>query len=393
MLTTHRAAWVYDPPTVLSAAPAVLPPAPATPVTLVVTGTSFGGDAGVATLGNATLVCPHWSHSMLNCTAPPGVVASAPLVVRASSGLSSGQASGAVSFRAPAITSVALAAGAAGNSTDAGTDAGDGAGSVVAPTAGGTRLVVRGADFAVLPGGSEVPASVAALVWLVQAGVVPGHSWAPVQLGPDGWPLVLRCSVLPPSLAAPDPPPAPDALTCEVPPGSGRGWRVLVVNHEVDSGALDQWAWRATAPAPGFLLHYAAPAVHAVVSAAPAPATGGFHVTLLGAGLSPWPPRVRVGGLSCPVLPGAHSDAVVVCVAPPLQLDAGAAVRVEVQGQVAVGRPVVYDPPSVTALTPPVLEAVAPPGGTARTVLTIAGKGFGARYRAGVGGDHVVTVG
>ncbi len=396
VLATYRlGTWTFDAPSVVSVTPGELPPVPGPASmsgTLTIIGENFGAHPGMVSLGNRTLECPQWAHGQLTCVSPPGVLALVSLVVKASSTLSSrGGPTVSVAYRAPAVSSVAVVLTEEGGSASTEPGGGPGGASVTVPTTGGQLLAVSGRHFAV--GSPAVPQPVNVSVWLVQRLVLPSPPWAAAQLAADGWPLALRCPLAPgPAAAA-----TSEALLCAVPPGSGAGWSLVVVNHDVDTGgSLSAWGWRASAPAPGFQLHYEVPTLAAVVAALPAPATGGFSVTLVGAGFSSWPPLVTVGSLPCVVLPGSHNHTAAVCLAPPLQLDAGRNVTVNVHRQTAPNLPshiVWYDPPAVTAVVPMVLEASAPAAGGARTGVTISGVNFGVRYRPGLPGDHVVNIG
>ena len=145
-----------------------------------------------------------------------------------------------------------------------------------------------------------------------------------------------------------------------MPEGSGVGWRVVLVNHDVDVaavGAPSTERWRASSPSL-FQLDYESPVV-VVVSVGPgrSPAVGGFLVHVYGSNLSARPPFVVVGGLPCLVSVAGFGHDSVTCTAPPRQMDRDNSVVVTVNGQPSNAVPLDYDPPVVTAVLPDVLDA------------------------------------
>jgi hypothetical protein len=357
--------WRYDGPVVHAVAPSVLPPRPDSDANVTVSGRNFGGMPGAVAVGPRTLLCPTWTDGVIVCAPPPGVAAVANVTVITAAG----QASAVIgnhtrlSHRPPMVTSVETEVGLSG-------------------TLGGGVLRVTGLDF-----GYPLPVS----AWLVRRSSMPAPPWIPAG-------DVQECQLLPDTLT-------PTALSCVVPPGTGIGWGLVVVNHDLSPelpSSPTAWSserWQRSAVTPNFSLAYFAPELVTVQvsleatrgpDAGKAPAVGGFSLLLTGSNFGASAPAVTVGRLPCAVVPGTHDHGTVVCFAPPRQMDGDSLVRVTVDGQTSGTVPFTYDPPVVLRVEPAEVLALAPSG---RPRIVLHGVNFGALYRAGVASPHVVAVG
>jgi hypothetical protein len=350
--------WTYEAPAVTSVAPSRdVAPQPAPGANVTISGRNFGGMRGVVTAGLRALVCPVWTDGRIVCVQPPGVASGVNLTVTTASGLASPQAGpfSQQGFLPPAVTAVHPAV-------------------VLSGTAGGGRLDVVGVNFA-----HPLPMS----AWLVRQQGLVGMPWG--RSGPVPSPDVSECPVVPGTVTA-------TSLACRVPPGTGTGWGLVVVNH--DDAALPGFARRASLAAPSFSLAYAPPVLSGVALVAEgggAPATGGFSLRLTGANFGAEAPLVTVGSLLCGVAPDNHTHDSLVCTAPARQVDGHSLVRVSVGGQLSEAVLFSYDPPVVSRMVPGEMLAVAPASGRPR--LTLHGVNFGSRYRTGVPTVHAVRVG
>ncbi len=357
--------WTYEDPVVAAISPSELPPQPTAGANITISGRNFGALRGAVTAGHRTLVCPMWSDGSIVCAQPPGVTAAANVAVTVASGVASSQAGNAtlLTFLPPAVSAVAPA-------------------SVVSGTAGGGHLNVTGANFA-----APLPVS----AWLVRWRGTYALPWS--YSGPEPSRDALECPVIPGTVT-------PTSLACVVPPGTGTGWGLVVVNRD-DAAAAGPNAteaamvllWRASTPAPNFSLAYAPPVLASVqlqAGGGGAPALGGFSLRLTGTDFGAPAPLVTLGTLPCSVLPGTHSHGVLVCMAPLRQVDSDSLVRVTVDGRSSGPLDFAYDPPVVARVSPGDMLALAP---ARRTRLTLHGVNFGDRYRADARSVHVVRVG
>ncbi len=378
MVSTLRASavysvarWRYDGPVINAVAPSELPPQPRSDTNITVSGRNFGGLPGNVTVGPRTLACSVWTDGVVVCMAPPGVAA-ANVTVTTASGLASAVAGSRtlLSYFPPSLTSVDPEVG-------------------VSSTLGGGVLRVTGLDF-----GHPLPMS----LWLVRRYSLPAPPWnlnrSTVDVDSVAAVNVLGCvlsldSVIPPALA------------CVVPSGSGVGWGLMVVNHDVSvempssPAAWSSQRWRHSALAPNFTLSYSAPELVKVQvvaghGAGAAPALGGFSLLLSGSNFGASAPEVTVGALPCAVVPGTHDHGTLVCSAPPRQMDGDSNVRVTVDGQTSGTVPFAYDPPVVLRVEPAEVLALAPTG---RPRILLYGVNFGTLYRAGLASPHVISVG
>jgi hypothetical protein len=359
--------WVYDAPVITAMSSLLeMPPQPAPDAAVSISGRNFGAARGVVIAGLRELECLEWSDGDIACAQPPGVAASVNVTVVAASGLVSAQAGNLtqLSFHPPAVVAVEPAA-------------------VLSSTAGGGRLNVSGANFA-----HPLPV----FAWLVRVHGAGSLPWT--SSGPMPSQDAMECPVIPGTVTS-------ASLACSVPPGSGTGWGLLVVNHDnvtASPGAFVMDAvpalrLRASVMAPNFSLAYAAPVLASkqlVVLDGGAPAIGGFVLRLTGANFGVLPPLVTVGALPCSVLPGSHSHDSLECRVPNRQVDGDSLIRVAVDGQSSEPLAFSYDPPVVTRVAPGDILARAPAG---RSRLTLQGVNFGVRYRAGLTVPHVIFVG
>ena len=266
---------------------------------------------------------------------------------------------------------------------------------------GGAVLTITGNDFNYDP-----PTAVS--VWLSR-GVTPGYPWTTFLRrggsGIDAEHGLLSCSL---RLKAGGNGVQWNStyLTCVLPAGLGTGWRVVVVNHDVDDGSGDvsttQWQQSTSAD---FVVDYLPPSIASVVVSGEVdsvtgiantrsrPCVGGFSVVITGANFGPIAPAVTIGGLPCVVVAGSSSDGRVVCTAPQRATDADSdasiAVVVWQDGQSSEGVPFAYDGPSVMGVTPSEFPAL----DVGRTVFTVTGVNFGVPAAVGSDEQHVVTVG
>jgi hypothetical protein len=357
--------WTYEPPIMSGIVPNVLPPQPIPDGNITVHGRNFGGWPGSVAVGPRVLTCLVWTDSTIVCTQPPGVERSVNVTVTTASRLPSGFIANVTQlfFQPPTVTNVEP------NLLTCGTE-------------GGVVLNVAGANF-----GHPLPMS----AWLVR------RQGAPFLLeegrGPHSPSDVLECMVLPETVVS-------HSLACMVPPGTGVGWALLVVNHDMDvdvettTGALPSRRWRSSAAATNFSLAYASPVlstVHFSGAQGAAPAVGGFLLRLVGTNFGPWVPVVSVGSLPCAVVPGTHNHSSLTCIAPPRQVDGDSVVRVSTEsGPSSITMAIVYDAPSVLRVEPREVLAVAGAGGPR---ITLYGVNFGVAYRAGIEAPHNVSVG
>ncbi len=296
MPTTYTSArWAYDGPVLTVVTPPLLAPHPAPDLNLTLTGVNFGWLPGVVTAGSRTLACPAWSNSEVVCVAPPGAPATVPLTLTTAAGVQSpASPRAALHFAPPSILSVAFVPpsntpGPSGNGSAASDNgaatsdngsatSGPAVGRVVCPAEGGGVLLVTADSLA-----APLPVS----AWLVRGpqALAPPF-WDPTAceaLGPDRG--LLPCALVPGS------PVVPGTLSCVVPAGLGMGWRLVVVNHDPEPGAVGAdytlpapalgatSQWQASAPSPEFVLDFAAPVVEMVrVGGGGAPRLGGFQV-------------------------------------------------------------------------------------------------------------------
>jgi hypothetical protein len=387
----------YDPPVVAWVQPNVLAPHPG-PLTpnLTIVGANFGFVGGRVTLGRRALACPVWTNTRLVCAPVPGVVAGHVVVSAASTQTSAPTPVSRVQFEAPVVVEVRSGAGDPSPGEASQPSAPHG---VTSGTRGGVLLVVVGASFA-------VPVLPMAL-WLVKGGGGPslpqaGAAWPPTDV--QG--ALLRCPlVLPSELNSTTTSTRNGSLLwCTLPPGTGAGWRVVAVNHDVDvvegqgqgSGGVSPTLWQSSSPS-DFVVNYAPPVVHsvAVVVAAPGasagsspappghkPAAGGFRVRLVGANFGPMAPQVLVGDLPCQVVTGSFSHESLDCVAPPRQVYRDASIVVVQDGLSSAAVAFAYDAPLIAAVEPSEFDAVLPGGtstgsGGIRPRLSIKGINFG----------------
>jgi hypothetical protein len=356
--------WTYEAPVITALTPSRnLLPQPGPGATIVVTGRNFGAMQGSVFAGLRALECPVWSDGAVVCSQPPGVAAEVSVTVVVANGLASGSPA-QLMFLPPVVVAVEPA-------------------SVRSGTSGGARLNVSGANFV-----HPLPMS----VWLVRWRGTAGLFWG--RDGPSPSPDAIECPGTAGAVTS-------TWLVCSVPPGTGAGWGLVVVN--VDDAvaspgvplttAASPFRWRSSLLAPNFSLAYAPPVLASkqlLSAGGGAPALGGFLLRLTGANFGLQAPRVTVGTLPCAVVPGTHSHDSLLCTAPARQVDADSLVRVVVDGQPSEALEFAYDPPVVTRLAPGDMLALAPDG---RSRLTLRGANFGVRYRSGLAIPHVVTVG
>jgi hypothetical protein len=385
--------WSYQAPAVHSVSPTQLQPNP-TGVLLAIAGVNFGFAQGRVAVGVRLLSCGYWSDSNITCDAPPGVAPAAVVTVTAASSRTSASVKPVapwVEYAPPAITSVEL--------TPVGAQAQ--AQGLIDGTRGGARVVVTGT-------GLGAPALVVSL-WLVREGAVPGPSWAASHgRAEDGGPTILHCPQVPANMA-PTPPHGDQSLSsvsCTWPRGSGVGWRVVAVNHDVDGPTAVQplWPpngvqsspWRTSSPST-VQLAYRSPWISSVTALGPALAVGGFQLAIAGTDFSEDPDtiRVTVGSLPCVLVPGSVGHEGLSCVAPPRQVDGNSAVVVSVGAQPSASHPFSYAAPVLARVQPRVFEATVAVSslGGGQLRLSLFGTNFGARYREGLPPNHTVTVG
>jgi hypothetical protein len=376
--------WTYDAPEVTEVSPTTpLPPIPDPTSMLVISGRNFGPIVGRVTVGPRSPTCTNWTNTLVQCTAPPGVVTLADVVVFAASNQSSIPGRFFLSYAAPNVASIAIA-------DDLSTLA---ISVVVSGTRGGSVLNVTGASF-----GSPLPVS----AWLTRGDAIPAPPWSSA-LVPGAMNAVLRCPILEGSVTS-------TGLSCVVPEGSGIGWRLVVVNHDAptvgeiqvdgagwSNGMLSPYRWRMSAPS-GVLIHYRAPSITQITAPSvgrgegtgAAPAAGGFLLRVNGSDFSVGVAEVTVGALPCVVIPGTLTHGGLLCTAPPLTVVGDSGVVVRVDGQASVPVVFKYDGPVVVMVTPPVTDASI---GAQRPRLTLRGYNFGVRFRPDLSNNHTVRIG
>ena len=332
--------WSYQAPVITSIAPDTLWPQPDNTTAFVtITGVNFGSVFGTVTASSRPLQCSNWSDASIVCYTPRGVARDVVVVVTAASTLQS-RPSSDLHYLPPVILA---------------------ASSTVTPfpTRGGSTLTVFGETFA-----PPLPVT----VWLSRSGATPSYPWTST-VNRDR--QLLQCPVLTANVTT---------ITCAVPPGSGMGWAVLVVNHDTDvtvsspspspsspQSSLSALLWQSSLPS-SFRLSYAAPVVTSVSALAAVPpdlsavhdsaahpsvakpARGGFAVLVTGVNFGVLMPTVSISSAACSVVGRLYSDGAVVCLAPPRVLSSTAGQLTVVQdGQASDGTAFVYDAPIVTA--------------------------------------------
>ncbi len=374
-----KAQWTTDPPAIISISPSELPvhPEPGLdPSTSIsITGTNFGPWAGDVVIGGRRLVCSTWSNEALACNGVAGVVVSASVVVTASSTrTSTGVRS--VQFRAPVIQWDGRAAGGLS-------------------TVGGEQLPVPVANLA-----HQLP--LFSSVWLVRGAARPSPPW--VEVLPPATNALLRCGAST-NGSAQTGASVGRVATCITPPGSGRGWRLVVVNHDIGGervpptpGTASVDLWRASDPSSVEFM-YRPPVVLTVGAVGGSlPARGGFVLQVFGRDFSSFTPEVFVGSQPCRVVgPHPRRHDMLECMVPPRQVDTSNQVVVAVDGQTSNAVPLMYDGPVVVGVEPSVIDAGSgtSTGGHGPRVEQIVLKGFnfGVRYMPGLTPNHSVLVG
>jgi hypothetical protein len=230
----------YDAPEVRGVAPSRLAPHPGPgDANLTVTGTNFGFVPGTVTVGRRRLACPIWTNTALVCAPVVGVVARGAVVVTAASTQASlpTAPTARVAFEPPGILGVYVAPGASGapdpaapsNAPTAPGAAAAGVDRAVSGTRGGVVLRVNGSHLA----SPSLPVS----LWLSRGGLpASGSPWA----FRDVVGTLVRCPLVE------DEEPSSTWVACTVPVGTGAGWRLVVVNHDldVDGGPKSSTLWQ-----------------------------------------------------------------------------------------------------------------------------------------------------
>jgi hypothetical protein len=389
--------WTYEQPSISVISPTTLTPqgraagvmgslGPTSATWITIAGVNFGALQGTVSITPRILTCTNWTHHSIVCEAPPGVLSINVVRVITAAGQASVPAVAAqLSYTPPVVEAVGWVNGSADYTP------------LITGTPGERLLAIAGSSFAVPP--------LAVSVWLVRGGAAVDLAPPWVDLPPmasesaPGGSARLRCPVAAASANS-------TSVFCTVPPGSGVGWRVIVVNHDapvdepvVEPGAdgrLSTLRWRSSAPSTASF-SYHAPTLTAVsiktgARIVGAPAAGGFVVHVIGTNFSPWAPVVTVGSLPCVVVPGSNNHTSLLCIAPPRQVDAGDDVTVTVDGQVTAATQLAYDPPLIIEVTPSIVDASETPG-SPRPSIVLRGINFGLRYREGVSLNHSVAIG
>jgi len=369
----------YGKPTV----DAATPPSAATGTLIAIDGGNFGltptvtiggQDCPLATSGN--------THTHLSCTVPPGGGLAQPLVVTAQ-----GQSSApfAFDYPPPTVTSISPQTG---------------------DTAGVYTLTVAGTNFAtdaaVTVGGRPCPLSSknsTQLACTVSAGQGANLNVTVTQSGNQSASSPVKFSYNPPAVSAVTPPTAGAGaviaidgtnfgltpavsiggrscelassgnththLSCTVPAGGGLAQPLVVAVQGQSS--------------PSFAFNYPPPTVTAI-SPQTGDTAGGYPLTVAGTNFAT-DAVVTVGGRACPLSANDSTPSQLVC-AMPVGQGANLDVVVAQSGNPPATSPVKfsYDPPTVSAVTPPVAGA--------GTIITIDGTNFGLTPTVTVGGQN-----
>ena len=339
--------WSYDAPMIASVTPPRLHPVGGD--MLSIRGVNFGWSPAVSTVtvgGRPCVIVANettWQDDAITCISPVGVSENASVTVMVA-GLVSAQTVDA-HYHGPTVTSMAP---------------------IFVGTAGGDVLVINGTDFATRrDSGTDVAVVLSRSIGVSRSSI--------------------DCSVIDAR---------PGSILCAVPEGSGTGWAVTVSNVDVTGGGR-----RLSAPA-ALTVSYRPPTVTALaVIGDHAAMAGGFVIRVEGLDLSTTP-VVYVGELLCGDVVVVEPHVSLQCRAPPGRVGVSpSAVRVEVDGQwshATDAHIVTYDGPTVSLVTPSVLDAVE---STSRPAVTISGVNFGlpvvsdGRHTFSVSANHTITVG
>ena len=248
--------FVYDDPVVLSVSPAVLPSSPTVNASVTVVGINFGSAPGSLSVAARAAACFVWTDSIIVCSAPFGVVASAAVVViTANLQRSAVTVLSTLSYAPPVVRTLSTS----NSSTD-----------------GGGVLTVTGAGFNY---GEPLPVT----VWLSRLGVPPRPPW-----GLNDPTVLLQCvvdSTLPQTSTE---------VSCTLPSGSGTGWVVVVVNHDldIDGRTMSTSLWQSSrGAATSLVVNYLPPVItslEVLSSGSERPATGQFPIRVVGVNFG-WP--------------------------------------------------------------------------------------------------------
>ena len=211
--------WTYDPPAIISVTPTTVSPQPPVGMYMFIFGVNFGPVAGSVTVAGRLVVCTTWSNTRIVCFPPVGVVSAAVVVVTAVSTLQSPAmadlGANVVHYLAPSVVTVSPSS---------------------SETQGGGNLTVHC---------NSVTSSLPVSVWLSRGGAAPEPPWEPAMFGGSSFLRrdVLRCqneqlesSPLVANVSE-------TVVVCIIPPGTGDGWAIVVVNHDF---ADDGTTWSPT---------------------------------------------------------------------------------------------------------------------------------------------------